>query len=307
MNILFGATGFVGGHVVEYLFEQGEISKGAFRKGAHLKIMDNNAVQGIEVDLLDHHTLHEAVEGTDTIYSMASPTPFGESPDEAMNQAGILNILEAAQEMKIKSIVHLSCLEVYGFGARKITDSTQPSPSNGYQRSKLETERLMLEFAKRSPETKVVILRPARAVGSRDRSLAGPLLTMIKSGKVVVPGSGKMSFSHPKDIAQAMYKSAAANVKSGSVYMVKSFDASPEELASGIAKAAGSQARVGKQGFMSRSSLPDYTTDQLKAALAFDDQKSWQETGYSPQVGLTQTCDEIAKWYKKDPWATGES
>ena len=62
MNLLVGATGFVGGHLVEYLFQQGEISKGVFRKGSHLKIMDATGVQGIEADLSDHHGLHEAME-----------------------------------------------------------------------------------------------------------------------------------------------------------------------------------------------------------------------------------------------------
>ena len=58
MNLLVGGTGFVGGHVVEYLFQQGEISRGIFRKGSHLKIMDTNGFLGLVADLLDHHSLH---------------------------------------------------------------------------------------------------------------------------------------------------------------------------------------------------------------------------------------------------------
>ena len=58
MNLLVGATGFIGGHLVEHLFQQGELSKATFRKGSHLKILDTNGVQGVEADLLDHQSLH---------------------------------------------------------------------------------------------------------------------------------------------------------------------------------------------------------------------------------------------------------
>ena len=64
-NLLLGATGFMGGHLVEYLFKQGEISRGTFRAGSHLKILDSSGVQGVEADLLDHHSLHEALEGVE--------------------------------------------------------------------------------------------------------------------------------------------------------------------------------------------------------------------------------------------------
>jgi uncharacterized protein YbjT (DUF2867 family) len=67
LNLLTGATGFVGVHVVEYLSQQNEISRAVFRKGSHLKILDVSGVQGIEADLLDHCSLHEVVEGSETV------------------------------------------------------------------------------------------------------------------------------------------------------------------------------------------------------------------------------------------------
>lgn len=44
LNLLTGSTGFVGEHVVEYLFQQNEISKGTFGKGSRLKTLDINGV-----------------------------------------------------------------------------------------------------------------------------------------------------------------------------------------------------------------------------------------------------------------------
>ncbi|MDG6970347.1 MAG: NAD(P)-dependent oxidoreductase, partial [Nitrososphaerota archaeon] len=199
MNLLVGGTGFVGGHLVEYLFQQGEISKGAFRKGAHLKTMDTNGVQGVEVDLADHHSLHEAMESVDAVYNLASPMPYSGSGFMGPNTEGILNLLEAATEAKAKCFVHLSTLDVYGFGAGKVDQSRQLRPAGEYQTAKAEAERLLLEFTKRTSSPRVTIIRAAKAFGSRDQSIAVPLLKMVEQGRVVVPRGSSMSYTHPRD------------------------------------------------------------------------------------------------------------
>ena len=303
MNLLVGATGFVGGHVVEYLFQQNEISKGMFRKGAHLKIMDLNGVQGVEADILDHHSLHEAVEGVDTVYSLASPMPDRDTDFDRVNTQGLSNLLEVAQEAKVKSFVHLSTLDVYGFRSTELRTDSEPRPSDEYQRSKLQADRTLLEFAKRSSSPRITIIRAARAAGSRDATLVAPLLRMIEAGSVVLPPSGSMSFSHPKDIAQAMYLAATRASQGRNLYLIKSFDAETATFASSLAEATGKSADVKKESLLSKSLLPHYTRKQLRAHLRFDSQEGWSELGYAPKYDLRATCSEIAEWYRKDPWA----
>jgi len=302
LNLLVGATGFVGGHVVEYLFQQGEISKGVFRKGSHLKIMDANGVQGLEADLLDHHSLHEAMEDIEVVYNMASPMPDSDSDFQKSNTEGLLNLLEVATESKVKAFVHLSTIDIYGFGAKVIDATTPINPSDEYQRSKAEAERLLAEFSKRNATPRVAVIRSAKAVGSRDESLVIPILRMIGDGKVVLPPSDAMSFSHPKDIGQAMYKAATGQAPTGSSYLVKSFDATPGDLARAIIASTGKEAEIKGQGMFSSSSLSKYTSNQLKACPRMGDQDSWKGLGYSPAYTLKSTSDEIANWYKKEPW-----
>jgi len=302
LNLLVGATGFVGSHLVEYLFQQGEISKGVFRRGSHLKIMDANGVQGIEADLADHHSLHEAMDGVDVVYNLASPMPDSDSESFASNAGGFLNLLEVATEAKAKTFIHLSTLDVYGFRAGMISVGDPFRPENQYQKSKAEAERLLQEFSKRNPQTRVVIIRAAKALGSRDESLVVPLLRMIEAGKVVVPAGGLMSFSHPKDIAQAMYKASLGQCATGSSFLVKSFDSTPQDIARGVAAAVGRNVSLKKQGLFSGSSLPKYASEQLRAELRIDAQPGWEELGYVPQYDLQKTCEEIASWCKKEPW-----
>jgi len=290
--------------LVEYLFQQGEISRGTFRKGSHLKIMDVNGVQGMEADLLDHHSLHEAMEGADTVYNMASPMPGEDSDFIKVNTEGVLNLLEVATEMGVKTFIQLSTLDVCGFSNRDVSDASAPSPAGEYQKAKAEAERLLMESSKRSPLPRIVIIRAARAVGYRDGSLTVPLLRMINAGRVVLPSSGSMSFTHPLDIAQAMYKAVTGRISSGSTFLVKSFDASPDELVLGLIASLGARAEVRKEGLFSKSSLPPYAMSQLKAALRINSQPRWTELGYKPEFNAQAACDEVAKWYRKEPWAT---
>ncbi|MDG6963665.1 MAG: NAD(P)-dependent oxidoreductase [Nitrososphaerota archaeon] len=307
MNLLVGATGFVGGHLVEYLFQQGEISKGVFRKGSHLKIMDLNGVQGIEADLTDHHALHEAMEGADVVYNLASPMPGEADGFQKTSTEGLLNLLEVASEAKAKAFVHLSTLDVYGFAAGQIGPSTPLRPSGEYQESKAEAERLLQEFAKRSVTPRVTIIRAARALGSRDESLVVPMLKMVSGGKVVVPKGGQMSYTHPRDVAKAMYGAAVGNPPGGNAYSVKSFEATPEELAGALASALGKEVQVKKEGLFAGGALPRYTSDQLKASLRIDVQPSWKDISYAPDYTLKGACEEIAAWYRKEPWVTESS
>ncbi|QQG48880.1 MAG: NAD-dependent epimerase/dehydratase family protein [archaeon] len=307
MNLLVGATGFIGGHLVEYLFKQGEISKGTFRMGSHLKILDSNGVQVMEADLLDHHSLHEAMEGVDTVYNLASPMPGSDSDFMKVNTEGVLNLLETASEAKVRTFIHLSTLDVHGFSSKEVSDPSKTSPAGDYQTSKAEAERLLQEFAKRNPSTRVVIIRPAKAIGSRDSQLTAPVIRMMTDGKVVLPSSGTMSFSHPLDIAQAMYKAATGTSVSGSVFLTKSFDATPEALSTALGTELGKAAKFSKPGVFSRSALPEYTATQLRAALLLQAQGSWQSLGYSPSFDLASTCSEIAAWYRKDPWGAEEA
>jgi len=302
VNLLVGATGFVGGHLVEYLFQQGEISKGVFRKGSHLKIMDATGVQGIEADLSDHHGLHEAMEGVDVVYNLASPMPDSDDGFLSTNTEGLLNLLDVAAEARAKSFVHLSTLDVYGFGAGHVSPEDSFKPANEYQKSKAEAERLIQEFSKKSSRPRVTIIRSAKAVGSRDESFVVPFLRMIEAGRVLLPTGGLMSYSHPRDIAQAMYKSALGQSPTGASYLTKSFDATPEELARGVATTVGRTVQFKRQGVFSSSSFPKYASKQLKASLRIDEQPSWKELGYVPEYDLTKTCEEIANWYRKEPW-----
>lgn len=309
MNLIVGGTGFVGGHLAEYFFEQGEISKAIFRKGSHIRILDQCGVQNYEGDLLQRSSLHEPLEGVETVYNLASEMPRAEGPTDFMkvNTEGLQNLLEEAKEHRVKTIAHLSTLDVYGFRKRAIVEDSQPDPEHPYQRAKLEAERVLLEFSNSNPEMKIRVVRAARAVGSRDPSLTLPLLEMVEGGEVILPkgGTEKISFSHPKDIAQALHKAASVESLS-SLYLIKSFDASVAELAEMVAKSREKDVTVKQESFFTKSLLPTYTAEQIRGGLLLKEQESWKRIGYAPSYDVKRIGTEVAEWYRKEPWIVRE-
>ncbi len=274
--------------------------------------MDKCGVQCLEADLMDRRTLHEPLDMVDVVYNLASPPPGRQQMEyHKFNDEGLKNLLEEAMEHGVKTFVQLSTLEVYGFGQRTaIDEGTRVSPTNQFQQAKLESERIVSDFAKtKSSDMRVRIVRAARAIGSRDGTLATPILKMIEGGKVVLPSgsSARVSFSHPKDIAQALLRSVSSSGRDPETYLMKSFDASLEEITGALIRATGKQAVIKQSGvFSGKTLLPAYTAEQLKAGLTVSDnlKQTWKKISYVPIYGPEKVAVDIAEWYRKEPWTT---
>jgi nucleoside-diphosphate-sugar epimerase len=312
LNLIVGGTGFIGGHLAEYFFQEGEISKGVFRKGSHLKIMDQCGIQILEADLFDKESLHEALEMVNVVYNLASPMPDHEGQGDFLevNTKGLRNLLEEAEEHGVNDFVHLSTLDVFGFkkkrvGAEDANAVVSGSPSHPYQRAKLQAEAEIREFAKKGGEMRLKVVRAAKVTGPRDTTLALPILQMMESGNVILPsGSDSVtSFTHPRDVAKALFRVATAG-ETGKLYQVNSFDSTLEDFAKGVIEASGKKTQVKHEGLFSKTSIPPYAASQVKAGMLLEKQDSWSAISYAPEYDLKRTSREIAEWHGKEPWLT---
>jgi nucleoside-diphosphate-sugar epimerase len=310
MNLIVGGTGFIGGHLAEYFFQEGEISKGLFRKGSHLRIMDQCGIQILEGSPLDKESLHEALEMVNVVYNLASPTPDHEGQGDYLevNTKGLRNLLEEAEEHGVQDFVQLSTLDVFGFKKKRIgpnEDEVKETPSHPYQKAKLQAENEIREFSKKGGEMRLKIVRAARATGPRDTTLALSLLRMMEAGSIALPAGSEspMSFTHPRDVAKALFRVATTG-QTGKVYQVKSFDAPAMDLAKGVVEACGKKAIVKRENIFAKTGLPPYTASQVRAALLLENQESWGAISYSPEYDIKRTCADIAEWHGKEPWLT---
>jgi hypothetical protein len=45
----------------------------------------------------------------------------------------------------------------------------------------------------------------------------------------------------------------------------------------------------------------------MKASIRIDEQPGWKDLGFAPTYTLKSTCEEIARWYEKEPWVAEDA
>jgi nucleoside-diphosphate-sugar epimerase len=98
--------------------------------------------------------------------------------------------MEAAIEAGVKTFVYSSSLLVYANVAEAVDVDTPAKPLLDYGRIKLETEKRLNEAAASASIT-FSALRLPHVYGSRSLGFR-----MLKEGRLILPGSGKCTYSH---------------------------------------------------------------------------------------------------------------
>ncbi|MFN8455454.1 MAG: NAD-dependent epimerase/dehydratase family protein [Anaerolineae bacterium] len=147
--LVTGGAGFIGSHLVEALLARGD----------RVRILDNfstgqraNLAQAagqfelVEGDLRDPGPAQEAMREVDCIFHMGALVSVPQSmadplSAEAINAAGTLNLLMAAQKAKVRRLVFSSTCAVYGDEPTlPKLESMAPTPRSPYAVAKLAGE-----------------------------------------------------------------------------------------------------------------------------------------------------------------------
>ncbi|MGM8213711.1 NAD-dependent 4,6-dehydratase LegB [Virgibacillus sp. W0430] len=196
--LVTGADGFIGSHLTEELVRQGYEVKAfiyynSFNSWGWLDTTPEDIKQSIEVfsgDIRDPHGVKEAMKDCDVVLHLAAliAIPYSyHSPDTYVdtNIKGTLNVLQAANELGIRKVVHTSTSEVYGTAQYVPIDENHPIQGQSpYSATKIAADELAMSFY-RSFETPVGIIRPFNTYGPRQsaRAVIPTIITQIASGK----------------------------------------------------------------------------------------------------------------------------
>ena len=128
-----GATGFVGGRLVDGLVGEGHKVRVLVRRPSGLLLGQRDGVEPVQGDLGDPAGLVDAVRGAERVFHCAGLVGDWLRHDEArrINVEGTRALLSACAASGVERVVHLSSLSVYGLGQHRGTDESAPLRYSG--------------------------------------------------------------------------------------------------------------------------------------------------------------------------------
>ncbi|GGN57722.1 oxidoreductase [Novosphingobium indicum] len=153
-----GATGFIGGWVVEAMHLSGLYTPiAAVRRWQKAVRIARFGVEMRMCDLMDRASLEAAMEGCDAVVHAAVG-------DDDVTIEGTRNVVEIARKLGIKRVVHLSTISVYGTNEGTFReDAPLDMSGTDYGARKIKAEQIAL--AASSDTMPVIALRPTIVYG----------------------------------------------------------------------------------------------------------------------------------------------
>lgn len=116
--LVTGAGGFIGGRVVEALFQTPGLEPvPSLRRWSTAARIGRLPLDPVQCDLLAPDQVRAAVDGVEAVVHCAVG-------DRAATVQGTRNLLEAALEAGVRRVVHLSTIDVYGRAEGTVTEAS---------------------------------------------------------------------------------------------------------------------------------------------------------------------------------------
>jgi nucleoside-diphosphate-sugar epimerase len=327
-TLVTGATGFLGGALTKELIKRQQAVRILTRNEKKARQQFGDAVTIVPGDITDAAQVHQAVDGTTTIYHLAGRLYHPDVPPEMYYQAhveGTRTLLKACQgQAQLQRIVYVSTTGVHGItGEIPAAEDAPFAPINPYEATKLEGE-LLAHKAYQEQGLPVCVVRPGLVYGPGDLHLLG-FFVAIKRGLFRVIGGGK-ALLHPvyiNDMVSALLLCAEQPQAPGRTYIIAGDHPVPiNELATAIAHALGRNlpggsiplwlanfasdifaimpGMKGEHAPLTRSRVKFLTNSRI-----YDISRARSELGYAPRVELEEGIKRTAVWYRKHHYLDG--
>ena len=239
--MLTGATGFLGGHLLDRLLSDSVEVAAVVRSQPAADALVRRGVDAIVGSLEDPAAMRESLrEATDCVFHVAADTSTWRGHAERQtrtNVEGTRNVLAAAQAAGVRRFVHTSSVSAFGQQDEALTER---SPRLGkeswinYERTKAIAEELVLDADARGA-IEVIVLNPAHILGPGDTHNWASMFLLIDQGRLpgAPPGSG--AFADVREVARAEI-AAWRHDRHGEQFLLGGVQASFLELIQTIAR-----------------------------------------------------------------------
>lgn len=248
--LVTGANGFLGSNLCVYLASKGMKVKALHRKGANIpsRLVDNEGIDLVTGDIQSKADLKVAFLGVDAVFHLAAYAQvWSKFPDTFynVNVVGTQNVLEVAQEQKVKKVICTATAGIYGPQKDGQLISENKSATDKLYTQYEQTKRKAAELAlNRDWECEVVVVSPTRVYGPGELSKSNSITKIIsqigKKAFRVIPGKGDSigNYVFIEDVIQAHYL-AMINGRDKEDYIIGGDNYDFNTLFSSIQKAYG--------------------------------------------------------------------
>ena len=306
-HLVTGCAGFIGSSIVRALLDRGDEVKGIdnFSTGKRENLSGLSPFVCIEGDLTDLKAAEEACRGVDVIYHHAA-VPFGpqsrddRSANHDVNVSATLNLLVAAQKMKVSRVVYAGSYFAYGeMGMVPNREDMAPDPVSPYAVSKLVGEYYMKSFH-RVYGMETVTLRYFNVFGPRQDekspysgALAKAITRMLASEdpEIEEDGDEVREFTYVDNVVQANLLAGGARASAISGQLLN--------VASGAPITFNEIVAILNNLIHYQGSGPEYHVRDahLRDSLA-DISKARRLLNYRPEVDVREGLRRTVNWYE---------
>jgi UDP-glucose 4-epimerase len=180
-------------------------------------------VEVVVGSLTDQHTIESATNGVSLVFHLAGETQ-NPAVMRAVNAGVAREFAQAANVAGVKRFIHLSSVGVIGAdGAGEIAEDAPCHPKSEYERTKLEGERAVLEFA-RSSGFDAVVVRPTIVFGegvARSRDSLLEWLKALQRGRFMFIGRKAIAnYVYVGDVVEAMLRLSERSSPGGEIFHI---------------------------------------------------------------------------------------
>ena len=227
MKILVtGATGFIGSHLVDYLLELGYDLRATIRKTSNLQWLKDKNIELVETNLNSIDDVCKVVQDVDYIYHVAGLVAAKDYHTFLKaNRDATETLLKSCEQVNpnLQRFVLVSSQTVAGPSSSLENPQTEddlPKPITSYGKSKLEGEKITLNYSEKIP---VTIVRPPAVYGPRDTAIKDIFKLANKGIAPLIGFEDKfVSLIYVKDLVRGIVLAGESNISDGQIYFIKS-------------------------------------------------------------------------------------
>ena len=329
--LITGASGFLGGFIVENALNNGHNVVAAIRKNSSKKYLQDERIEFLELNLTDSNICSNQLKdyvskngNVDAIIHNAGVTKTLNISDyKQVNFEYTKNFIQAifSAGLELQKFIFISSLAAAGPGnpntEEPIIVSDNNDPVTAYGESKLLAEN----YIRSLDNLPFIILRPPAVFGPRDKDMF-EVFKMVNNGLETFVGNNTqhLSFVYIKDLAEAIIIAVSSEFSRETYFVSDNKKYTSRIFSNLVKKSMGKRTIVIKLpiflvyivAFFAElvskltkkpSPLNIEKIKELKCANWLCDASDFHsDMNYKPKFTLEEAINETVNWYKKENW-----